>query len=78
MADKKDEQVVETATGLGYVDLVEGSGAQPKTGATVSVHYTGWLKSGTKFDSSVTAGPRSSSRWARAASSRAGTRVSSP
>ena len=56
MTDKKDEQVVETATGLGYVDLVQGAGAQPKTGDTVSVHYTGWLKSGTKFDSSV--GPR--------------------
>ena len=56
MADKKDEQVVETATGLGYVDLVEGTGAQPKTGDTVSVHYTGWLKSGTKFDSSVDRG----------------------
>ena len=56
MADNKDEQVVETATGLGYVDLVEGSGARPKTGDTVSVHYTGWLKSGTKFDSSVDRG----------------------
>ncbi|MFI5328036.1 MAG: FKBP-type peptidyl-prolyl cis-trans isomerase, partial [Candidatus Rokuibacteriota bacterium] len=56
MTDKKDEQVVETATGLGYVDLVEGAGAQPKNGDTVSVHYTGWLKSGTKFDSSVDRG----------------------
>ena len=56
MADNKDEQVVETATGLGYVDLVEGSGARPKTGDTVSVHYTGWLKIGTKFHSSVDRG----------------------
>ena len=32
MTDHEDEQVVETATGLGYVDLVEGTGAQPKTG----------------------------------------------
>ena len=47
-----DEQVVETASGLGYVDLVEGTGPQPKTGDSVSVHYTGWLKSGEKFDSS--------------------------
>ena len=47
-----DEQIVETASGLGYVDLVEGSGARPKTGDSVSVHYTGWLKSGQKFDSS--------------------------
>ena len=52
MSDRKDEQLVETATGLGYVDLVQGAGAQPKTGDTVSVHYTGWLKSGQQFDSS--------------------------
>ena len=47
-----DEEIIETATGLGYVDLVEGTGARPKTGDTVRVHYTGWLKSGQKFDSS--------------------------
>jgi peptidylprolyl isomerase len=47
-----DEQVVETATGLGYVEIAEGTGAQPKAGDSVSVHYTGWLKSGQKFDSS--------------------------
>lgn len=47
-----DEQIIDTATGLGYVDLVEGTGARPKTGDSVSVHYTGWLKSGQKFDSS--------------------------
>ena len=56
MSDRSDEQVVETATGLGYVDLMEGTGARPKAGDTVSVHYTGWLKSGTKFDSSVDRG----------------------
>ena len=47
-----DEEIIETATGLGYVDLVEGTGARPRTGDTVRVHYTGWLKSGQKFDSS--------------------------
>jgi len=47
-----DEQIIETATGLGYVEIAEGTGAQPKTGDSVSVHYTGWLKSGQKFDSS--------------------------
>jgi len=47
-----DEQIVETATGLGYVELVEGTGARPKPGDSVKVHYTGWLKSGQKFDSS--------------------------
>ena len=47
-----DEQIVETATGLGYVEIVEGTGVRPKAGDSVSVHYTGWLKSGQKFDSS--------------------------
>src|SRR5262245_66656482 len=47
-----DDEVVQTASGLGYVDLVEGKGARPATGDSVSVHYTGWLKDGTKFDSS--------------------------
>jgi peptidylprolyl isomerase len=47
-----DEQIVETATGLGYVEIVEGTGTRPKAGDSVSVHYTGWLKSGQKFDSS--------------------------
>jgi len=32
--------------------LVEGTGATPQAGQTVSVHYTGWLTNGTKFDSS--------------------------
>jgi FKBP-type peptidyl-prolyl cis-trans isomerase len=51
-----DEQTIQTATGLEYVELVEGTGARPKPGETVSVHYTGWLKSGQKFDSSVDRG----------------------
>ena len=47
-----DEQIVETATGLGYVELVEGTGARPKPGDSVKVHYTGTLMNGKKFDSS--------------------------
>ena len=45
-----------TATGLQYVDTMVGTGAQPKTGQTVTVHYTGYLDNGTVFDSSVKRG----------------------
>lgn len=41
-----------TPSGLTYQDLAEGSGAAAKKGDEVSVHYTGWLMDGTKFDSS--------------------------
>jgi FKBP-type peptidyl-prolyl cis-trans isomerase FkpA len=43
---------VTTASGLKYTDLVVGTGAQPQAGQTVIVHYTGWLTTGAKFDSS--------------------------
>ena len=52
MQEKKDEKVITTKSGLKYVELEEGKGEEAKTGDTVSVHYTGWLKDGTKFDSS--------------------------
>ena len=43
---------VTTQSGLQYVDEVVGNGATAAAGQTVSVHYTGWLTDGTKFDSS--------------------------
>ena len=42
-----------TDSGLKYEDLVEGDGAVAAAGQTVSVHYTGWLTNGSKFDSSL-------------------------
>ena len=41
-----------TPSGLKYTDEVEGTGASPETGKTVTVHYTGTLTDGKKFDSS--------------------------
>ena len=44
---------VTTPSGLKYDDLTVGTSAEAKAGQTVSVHYTGWLTDGKKFDSSV-------------------------
>ncbi len=41
-----------TETGLVIEDIVEGAGDTAAAGHTVSVHYTGWLTNGNKFDSS--------------------------
>ena len=42
-----------TDSGLKYEDLVTGDGDVAQVGQQVSVHYTGWLTDGSKFDSSV-------------------------
>ena len=45
--------VEKTSSGLSYTDLVKGAGAAPVSGKSVTVHYTGWLEDGKKFDSSL-------------------------
>jgi peptidylprolyl isomerase len=47
---------VTTASGLKYIDEVVGTGDNPRPGQNVTVHYTGTLENGTKFDSSVDRG----------------------
>jgi FKBP-type peptidyl-prolyl cis-trans isomerase FkpA len=43
---------ITTASGLQYEEITVGTGATATAGNLVSVHYTGWLTDGTKFDSS--------------------------
>lgn len=43
---------VTTPSGLQYADLVVGQGPAPQYAQTVTVHYTGTLENGEKFDSS--------------------------
>ncbi|MEM8603702.1 MAG: FKBP-type peptidyl-prolyl cis-trans isomerase [Cyanobacteria bacterium P01_F01_bin.86] len=46
------EGVVTTESGLQYEDIVTGTGVMPEVGQQVTVHYTGTLEDGSKFDSS--------------------------
>ena len=41
-----------TDSGLQYEDTTVGDGAEATKGQQVTVHYTGWLENGSKFDSS--------------------------
>ncbi|MDH7602805.1 MAG: FKBP-type peptidyl-prolyl cis-trans isomerase [Armatimonadota bacterium] len=45
-----------TASGVKYHDLRVGRGALAEPNCRVTVHYKGWLKDGTLFDSSLTRG----------------------
>ena len=52
-----DSEPTLTDSGLGIIDIEEGTGAAPVAGQTVVVHYTGWLSAdGSKFDSSLDRG----------------------
>ena len=48
----KKPGVKQTASGLQYEVITEGTGEQPRDTNTVKVHYDGFLLNGTKFDSS--------------------------
>ena len=47
-----EAKTTKTASGLVYEDIKVGQGEAATAGKMVSVHYTGWLTNGTKFDSS--------------------------
>jgi peptidylprolyl isomerase len=44
--------MTKTPSGLRYHDVSPGQGKEATAGHAVSVHYTGWLPNGEKFDSS--------------------------
>jgi FKBP-type peptidyl-prolyl cis-trans isomerase FkpA len=52
----KEKGAEKSASGLIYIALAEGKGAQPKDTDTVKVHYKGTLTDGTEFDSSYKRG----------------------
>lgn len=51
-AEVDESQFTTTPSGLKYVDLAPGTGAEATAGKTAAVHYTGWLTDGTRFDTS--------------------------
>lgn len=52
-----DAELQTSDSGLMWYEIVEGDGALPASPeAEVSVHYSGWLTDGTKFDSSLDRG----------------------
>jgi FKBP-type peptidyl-prolyl cis-trans isomerase len=51
-----DGNEITTSSGLMYIDQTVGTGDVAVAGKSVTVHYTGWLTNGHKFDSSVDRG----------------------
>lgn len=54
--DVAGKDTISLQDGLQMIMVKQGTGPKPETGKTVSVHYTGYLTDGTKFDSSVERG----------------------
>ncbi|MEM6255419.1 MAG: FKBP-type peptidyl-prolyl cis-trans isomerase [Cyanobacteria bacterium P01_D01_bin.156] len=50
--DMSEDNMIKTDSGLMYEDIEVGTGALPTSGQSVTVHYTGTLENGQKFDSS--------------------------
>ena len=55
-SNKTKPGITETASGLQYKVITEGTGSKPTIDDVVKVHYTGKLIDGTVFDSSVQRG----------------------
>jgi FKBP-type peptidyl-prolyl cis-trans isomerase FkpA len=53
MPTESSAPVVTTEGGVQVQDIKEGTGDMAEAGKSVSVHYTGWLIDGKKFDSSI-------------------------
>jgi peptidylprolyl isomerase len=53
LVELQQMDTIKTASGLEYADITVGTGASPVQGSRVTVHYTGVLENGKKFDSSV-------------------------
>jgi FKBP-type peptidyl-prolyl cis-trans isomerase len=51
--DSTAAEVMSRRSGLKYIELVAGDGVAAEAGQTVTVHYSGYLTNGKKFDSSV-------------------------
>ncbi len=54
--NREKDGVIETASGLQYKVLTEGSGPKPSATDQVTVHYRGTLINGSEFDSSYSRG----------------------
>jgi peptidylprolyl isomerase len=51
--ETKGKDTITTASGLRYIVVAQGNGAQAESGKMVKVHYTGFLMDGKIFDSSI-------------------------